>query len=178
MEPSDDDAGVLPVGGPYFTAGRLGGYVWLAQTGAGTTLRVTGYATTEFMPPVCIRGSVAATPDSSGNAMLGFNLNQSVQGELGAFTPSSAGLQVGVMNRGGSPVRVQIQTADGATNDQGRWCALVSGSGGFIPWTDFNTACWDGSGAAYARQPIVSDRLGSRHDRCCGPVRRVCQSNR
>lgn len=152
----DDDAGTLPVGGPYFTSGNLRGYVWLAQTGAGTSLRVTGYDTAEFTAPVCIRGSVAATPDYSGNAMLGFNLNQPADGELATFTPTLAGLQLNVTNLGASPLRIQIQAQDGATNDQGRWCAVVNGSGGFIPWTDFNTACWDGSGAAYARQPIVS----------------------
>jgi hypothetical protein len=152
----EDDAGTIPVGGPYFTSAGLQGYVWLAPTGAGTTLRVTGYATTDFTPPVCIRGSVAATPDSSGNAMLGVNLNQPLDGELGTLRPTSAGLQINVTNLGASPLRIQIQTPDGATNDQGRWCAIVNGSGGFIPWSDFNTACWDGSGAAYARQPIVS----------------------
>jgi hypothetical protein len=152
----EDDAGTLPVGGPYFTSGGLKGYVWLGQTGAGTSLRVTNYATAEFTAPVCIRGSVAATPDYSGNAMLGINLNQTVDGEPGLFTPTSAGLQVNLTNLGGSPLRIQIQTQDGATNGQGRWCAVVNGSGGVVPWTDFNTACWDGSGAAYARQPIVS----------------------
>jgi hypothetical protein len=152
----EDDAGTLPIGGPYFTSGGLKGYVWLAQTGARTSLRVTGYATAEFTAPVCIRGSVAATPDYSGNAMLGINLNQPLDGDPGPFTPTSAGLRIDLTNLGGSPLRIQIQTLDGATNDQGRWCAVVTGSGGFIPWTDFNTACWDGSGAAYARQPIVS----------------------
>jgi hypothetical protein len=146
----------LPTGGPYFTSGGLKGYLWLAQTGAGTSLSVTGYGTTEFAAPVCIRGSVVATPDNSGNAMLGINLNQPMDGELRAFTPTLAGLRVDVTNRGASPLRIQIQTPDGATNDAGRWCAVVSGSGGFIPWTDFNTACWDDSGEAYARQPIVS----------------------
>ena len=29
------------------------------------------------------------------------------------------------------------------------------GAGGFIAWTDFNTACWDGSGTAYALQPLA-----------------------
>jgi hypothetical protein len=152
----EDDAGTIPVGGPYFTSAGLQGYVWLAPTGAGTTLRVTGYATTDFTPPVCIRGTVAATPDSSGNAKLGVNLSQPLDGVLGTLRPTSAGLQISVTNLGASPLRIQIQTPDGATNDQGRWCAIVNGSGGFIPWSDFNTACWDGSGAAYARQPIVS----------------------
>lgn len=156
---SDDDAGVSPTGAPYFTSGNLHGYVWLAQSGAGTTLSTTGYATAEFTPPVCIRGSVAATADSSGNAMLGFSLNQPRDGEPEAFTPTSGGLQVSLTNRGTSPVRVEIQAADGATNDASRWCAIVNGGGGTIAWRDFNTACWDGTGAPYARQPILSATL-------------------
>jgi len=152
MNVDEDDAGVpeSPAGGPYFTSGNLNGYTWVGQAGAGTTLTATGLATSEFSAPICIQGSVAATPDYSGNAMVGLNLNQAMSGEPMAFTPTLAGLQLGVTNRVASPLRIQLQTADGA----GLWCAEVTGAGGFIPWTDFNTACWDGSGAAYARQPI------------------------
>jgi hypothetical protein len=152
MNVEDDDAGVpeLPSAGPYLTSGNLKGYTWVAQAGAGTTLTATGLAAAEFTAPICIQGSVAATADYSGNAMIGTNLNQAMEGVPMAFTPTLAGLEVEVANRAASPLRVQIQTADGA----GLWCALVDGSGGFIPWTDFNTACWDGSGTAYARQPI------------------------
>jgi len=67
------------------------------------------------------------------------------------FTPTLAGLQVDVANRTGSPLRILIQTQDGT----GLWCANVNGSGGFIAWTSFNTACWDNSGTAYALQPLA-----------------------
>jgi hypothetical protein len=153
MNVDEDDAGVpeLPAGGPYFTSGNLNGYTWVAQAGAATTLTATGLAASDFSAPICIQGSVAATPDFSGNAMIGLNLNQAMSGEPMAFTPTLAGLQVAVTNRVVSPLRIQLQTADGA----GLWCAEITGAGGFIPWTAFNTACWDGSGAAYARQPVA-----------------------
>jgi hypothetical protein len=151
MNVDDDDAGVpaLPAAGPYLSSGNLKGYTWVAQAGAGTTLTATGLTAAEFSAPICIQGSVAAAPDYSGNAMIGLNLNQAMSTEPMAFTPTLGGLQVGVTNRTASPLRIQLQTADGTG-----WCAEVTGAGGFIPWTAFNTACWDGSGAAYALQPI------------------------
>ncbi|HEX6764320.1 MAG TPA: hypothetical protein VF103_02555, partial [Polyangiaceae bacterium] len=35
-----------------------------------------------------------------------------------------------------------------------RWCAVLGGSPVSIPYTSFNTQCWDGLGTSYARQPI------------------------
>ena len=61
-----------------------------------------------------------------------------------------------VENHGGSALRLQIQGPDGATSATDRWCAPIKGSGGFIPWSSFNTKCWDGTGTAYSGQPIVS----------------------
>lgn len=151
----DDDAGVPEPAAPYFKSGNLQGHMWLAQAGAGTTLTTTGYAVAEVTGPVCIQGSVAATPDYNSNASLGLNLNQLPNQIPMSFTPTLGGLQLDVTNRAASPLRIQIQTQDGA----GLWCAVVNGSGGFIAWTDFNTACWDGSGTAYARQPIATANL-------------------
>lgn len=151
MNVDDDDAGVAEPPGPFYDSGNLKGHMWLSQSGAGTTLTTTGYAVPVATGPVCIQGSVVATPDYNSNATLGLNLNQLRDMVPMAFTPSLAGLTVDVNNRGASPLRVQIQTEDGS----GLWCAIVNGMGGFIPWTDFNTACWDGSGTAYARQPIA-----------------------
>jgi len=158
MSVEDDDAGVVvEPPGPYFMSGTLKGHMWLSQSGAGTTLTTTGYDVVQVAGPVCITGSVAATPDYNSNASLGLNLNQGLNDVPMAFTPTLGGLQVGVANRGASPapLRIQIQTQDGA----GLWCAVVNGAGGFIAWTDFNTACWDGSGTAYARQPIATANL-------------------
>ena len=147
---SDEDAGV-PEQGPHLKTATLQGHMWLAYSGAGTTLTATGFDTAVVSEPVCIQGSVAATPDYNSNAALGLNLNQPPNGVPMPFTPTLAGLQLDVTNRAGSPLRVLIQAQDGT----GLWCANVNGSGGFIAWTDFNTACWDGSGTAYANQPLA-----------------------
>jgi hypothetical protein len=125
--------------------------MWLAQSGTGTTLTATGYDAAVVSGPVCIQGSVAATPNYNSNAALGLNLNQPPNQAPMPFTPTLAGLQVDVANRAGSPLRILIQSQDGT----GLWCAGVSGSGGFIAWTAFNTACWDNSGTAYALQPLA-----------------------
>jgi hypothetical protein len=148
---ADDDAGVADPQGPHLKTATLQGHLWLAFSGAGTTLTATGYDTPVVSGPVCIQGSVAATPDYNSNAAIGLNLNQLPNEVPMPFTPTLAGLQVDVANRTGSPLRILIQTQDGS----GLWCANVNGAGGFIAWTDFNTACWDGSGTAYALQPLA-----------------------
>jgi hypothetical protein len=148
---ADDDAGVPDLQGPHLKTATLQGHLWLAYSGEGTTLTATGYDAAVVSGPVCIQGSVVATPDYNSNAALGLNLNQLPNETPMPFTPTLAGLQIDVSNKAGSPLRILIQSQDGA----GVWCANVNGSGGFIAWTDFNTACWDGSGAAYALQPLA-----------------------
>lgn len=152
-ENDDTDAGVADPQpqGPHLKTATLQGHLWLAFSGAGTTLTATGYDVPVVSGPVCIQGSVAATPDYNSNAAIGLNLNQLPNEVPMPFTPTLAGLQVDVANRAGSPLRILIQTQDGS----GLWCANVNGAGGFIAWTDFNTACWDGSGTAYALQPLA-----------------------
>jgi len=152
---------MYPGRGPYFTSGQWHGFFWIAHHGAGTTVTATSFMHTSFEPPLCIRGSVVPTPDNTSNAMLGVNLNQPDTQDMTVQTiaPSADGLLLDVKNNAGSALRVQIQALDGAVNDQARWCAPVSGSGGFIPWTAFNTACWDNSGAPYRLQPISGAML-------------------
>jgi hypothetical protein len=147
--------------GPYFVSGSWHGYFWLAQHGAGTTVTATNFDTEQFGAPICIQGLVAATADNSGNAILGVNVNQDNSADMNVQTVSPAldGIRVALTNHGGSVVRLQVQALDGATNERARWCAEVNGSGGFIPWSAFNTACWDGSGMPYQREPISGAML-------------------
>jgi hypothetical protein len=93
-----------------------------------------------------VKGSVAASSDYSAIAQLGFELTDS-----GGVTPTKAGVLVDVKNNASSLLRFQVESPDGST----RWCAQLSGSGGFIPWTSFNTMCWDNTGVAYNREPIA-----------------------
>jgi cellulose 1,4-beta-cellobiosidase len=108
--------------------------------------------------PRCIKGSVAATMDYSGIALIGLNLNQaqSTGAPLMTVVPKRGGLDVAVTNNASSPLRIQVQGPNGETDANDRWCAVLSGSGGFVPWSMFNTACWDGSGMPYAMQPLAA----------------------
>jgi hypothetical protein len=147
--------------GPYFSSGDWHGYLWVAQHGAGTTLTTTGFDAEQLSGPVCMRGVVAATPDGTGNAILGVNLSQSRSADMTVQTvaPTRDGIAVGLLNRGGSLVRLQVQALDGADNARARWCAPLSGSGGFVPWSALDTACWDGSGARYRGEPVSGAML-------------------
>jgi len=147
--------------GPYFASGAWHGYFWIAQHGAGTTVAPTGFDAAMFATPICIRGTVVATADDSGNAILGVNLNQSNTSDMTvqSVAPAADGVSLAITNAAGSPVRVQVQALDGSTNERARWCANLTGSGGFVPWTAFNTACWDGTGAPYRGEPLSGAML-------------------
>jgi len=142
--------------GNYFVSGAWHGYAWATAQGMGSTITPMDFSMQTTGMPRCVMGSVAMTADYSGIAMLGVNLNQenSTGAALMTATPSKAGLTVDVKNNASSPLRVQIQTPNGGTNANERWCAPISGTGGFIPWSSFNTMCWDGSGTAYNKEPI------------------------
>jgi len=51
---------------------------------------------------------------------------------------------------------VQIQS--GATS---RWCYALAGASGIvtIPYSSFNTACWDGTGLPYAGEALTGVQL-------------------
>lgn len=147
--------------GPYYMSGRFQGYYWTALHGVGTTIRATNFNLENYSMPICITGSVATSPDSSSNAMLGINLNQthSAAANTDTLAPQQDGITISVVNKGGSPLRLQIQTPNGATDEKSRWCAYINGSGGFIPWSQFTTTCWDDFGTRYNREPISSAML-------------------
>jgi hypothetical protein len=55
---------------------------------------------------------------------------------------------------GGLPFRVQVGSSSTT------WCYTVTGTSPVtIPWSSFNTMCWDGTGGAYAKQPISNIQL-------------------
>lgn len=146
-------AGGAPIGG-YVTSGAWHGYVWTAIGGAGSIL--PGDFGDVTSPPFCASGTVAI--GTTNVALLGLNLNQGTAADapVGTVVPTLAGITVSVTNRTATPLRLQIQGPNGATDPNDRWCAAILSSGGFIPWSAFNTACWDGSGSTYNHQPLVS----------------------
>jgi hypothetical protein len=147
--------------GAYFVSGRLHGYAWTSAAGTDSTIAPADFTALGANDPRCVMGSVGASADYSGVAMLGVNLNQdqSTDAPIATITPTAGGLSVSLTNNAKSPLRLQIQAPDGATNADDRWCAPLTGDGGFVAWSSFNTACWDGSGTAYADQPISAAML-------------------
>jgi cellulose 1,4-beta-cellobiosidase len=150
-------SGSLLAGG-YATFGRFHGYGWTSAVGTGSTIKPADFSMATAGSSLCASGTVGAAADYSGVAMVGLNLNQAqgMSPPTASITPMGTGLIVSVSNPGSSALRVQIQGPNGGTDPMDRWCAPLTGTGGMIPWSSFNTACWDGSGVAYASQPIVA----------------------
>lgn len=144
--------------GGYVVSGNWHGYAWTTAVGAGTTINPADFASVAAGGSLCAAGSVGPLADFGGMAALGVNLNQA-QLEPNApstITPTGDGIVVGLNNKSGTALRVQIQGPNGAADANDRWCAPVSGKGGLVPWTTFNTKCWDNTGAGYAQQPLQS----------------------
>lgn len=147
-----------PMPNGYYIAGSWHGRAWVKTTGTGSRIMPASFADVALGSPYCGAGSVVALPDYSGTATIGVNLNQGVEPDAPAETlvPGEDGVLVSVSNRGGSALRVELRGPNADNDESQRWCAPISGSGGFIAWSSFNTACWDDSGSAYGREPIVS----------------------
>jgi hypothetical protein len=140
----------------YVISGDWHGYAWTAVGGDSSTLTPADFSGLTAGDRLCVAGTVAGTPDYSGVAILGTNLNQAAdRSDPGTVVPTLEGLLVEVDNVGGSPLRVQIQGLDGASAPDQRWCAEIAGSG-FIPFAEFNTECWSGQGQPYAGEPLTA----------------------
>jgi hypothetical protein len=156
----DQNAGLTLGTGGYVTSGSWHGYAWTAADGTGSTITPKDFSAATSGKPLCVSGSVAGLPDFSGVAMLGVNLNQSDApgAATGTVTPTLDGVTVNVSNSGQSPLRLQIEGPTGGTDANDRWCAPLTGTGGFVPWSSFNTECWSGgAGTAYdGKSPLTS----------------------
>jgi hypothetical protein len=147
--------------GGYVQSSTYKGYAWTGTENPtkGSTITPPNFETVTTASQLCVSGSVAADASYGGVAMLGVNLNQATTGGTGSeltYTPPAGGsVTVSVTNTGGSPLRVQIQGAGGATDANQRWCATLTGTGATIALSSFNTQCWEGgAGVAYAGQPL------------------------
>jgi len=144
--------------GAYVSVCGWHGFAW---TGAGpegvSTISPASFSDLKAGASLCATGSVGADPNYGGYAMIGINVGQSNTGEAeppnAEITPTGTGLYVSLTNHASNSFRIQIQDAQGADSADHRWCAVYSAPG-VIPWSDFNTKCWDRSGTGYAKQPI------------------------
>jgi hypothetical protein len=139
--------------GGYITAGAWKGYAWTATDGvSATTISPANFSTLAADGKLCVSGTVAGTADYSAVAILGISINQAMGTPAPApstWSPTGTGITYGITNTGGSPLRVQLQAAGGSTDATKRWCYTVNGDVGTPQWSDFNTKCWDHTGAYY-----------------------------
>lgn len=120
--------------------------------GTGSTISPMGFAAQATGMPRCVKGSVGASADYSGTAMIGFNINEGPGSMTGGIKPSKAGVTVEIAKNSESPLRVQVKSGG---SPEVTWCASLTGTGGFVPWTAFNTMCRDGKGMAYNNEPLA-----------------------
>lgn len=142
----------------YCTFG-LGGYAFgyadsqnMAPQNPGTST-----ATLATDGSLCISGSVGiiggTPPDYSDDWGCGIGVNVNQMMGMGtpknAFTLTGTGVTVNVSTVPSCTVARVVLDQSGATP---AYCAALT-PGVEIPWSKFNTACWDGSGTALAGPP-------------------------
>lgn len=168
----------------YASVCNWGGYSWTyaGPTEAGVNATVSSI---EASADLCYSGVVAAHAGYDGIAMVGFNINQSDAASSPAenITVGGDGINLSLVNETSSAMRLQIQSAPDAAGTMKSWCVELQGSGGFYPWSQFNTQCWDpATGVAYAQEPInvvaltvVGDDIADREFSFC--LNKITPSN-
>ena len=147
--------------GGYVTAGAWKGYAWTATDGvSATTISPANFSNLAADGQLCVSGTVAGTADYSAVAILGISINQAMGTPAPApstWNPTGGRIAYSVINNAGSTLRVQLQAAGGNTDATKRWCYPTNGNVGTPQWLDFNTKCWDWTGAYYdGATPIES----------------------
>jgi hypothetical protein len=82
--------------------------------------------------------------------MVGYNINQAPGSTVvNTWIPTGSGILVNIGNPGNSPLRVQIQGPNGATDANDRWCTNIStfNQDVMLEWGFFSTQCWSGATA-------------------------------
>jgi hypothetical protein len=151
-EPDDSTPTPVP-GGGYIRSGEWAGYAWTAADGMASIRPASFASVTDF--PLCASGTLQ--PGYANAARVGWNLNQAagVDPPIQTVDPVLKGIYVAVSNPGGTELRLQIQGPHGGPDN--RWCTVIPGTGGFIPYDAFNTECWaGGNGVAYAGEPLAA----------------------
>jgi len=137
----------------YFTNGIFAGYGfnWLANTTAASNISPDCASNTQCyagQSSLCATGALEVSSNFAATAGLGFALKQAPEPNAPAsdWAPTGDGLYVqlsGITNN----LRLQLRALGGDADETKRWCAPVPKGGiGVIPWTSFNSRCWDNSG--------------------------------
>ena len=104
-------------------------------------------------------GTVGPSTTANGNAglaYLGFTIAQDRGSSTAAtVTPTGTSLTFTFSaTTGGLPIRAEVYSSSML------WCYTISTpSPVTIPYSSFNTHCWDNTGTSYAKQPIENVQL-------------------
>lgn len=135
--------------------------------GSTTTIVPQDFTAHTAGEPYCVQGTVH--DDYAAVSLIGFNLGEDPNGADCSYDPADAmaegppgvtlggtGIAINFTKSTAATLRVQIQGPDGATNENARWCATIDAVNGktHVPYSAFNTTCWDGKGNAYNNEPI------------------------
>ena len=104
-------------------------------------------------------GPATAANSYAGTAYLGFSIGQSASGTPTPVTPTGTGITVAFKNTSNStlPLRVQLNADSTGTTF---WCFTITGaSPAMVPYSSFNSMCWDNTGTTYAKAPIQAIEL-------------------
>jgi hypothetical protein len=114
--------------------------------GANCMLKLTGMV-----------GPATMANNYAGFAYVGFGLGQDAQsGVMNPITPAGSGVTINFSNTGGAGLQLRAELEASSMI----WCYTITGSSPVtIPYSMFNTACWDGTGTFYTKQPIQRFRL-------------------
>ena len=173
--------------GGYFVSGDWHGYAWTSAWPTGSTIAPSDFSADAVGLPFCATGTTAGESDNSGGAEIGCNINQArgLNTPVATWQPAtvlSGGVLVNVSNPGNSTLRAQLTGPTGGTDANDRWCATIGAFGReiLIPWTTFNTVCWNNSGSFYAGQPIqdvdvqvAGGTLAAAYDFCVNSIANV-----
>lgn len=165
---SGGGGGTAPPG--YWTSGSWHGCAWTAidaLASSTTTNTPRDFLTHTPGMPHCVAGTVH--PSYEAVALLGFNLTEPTTANC-AYKPSDptkvgspgiqlsggTGIALNFNKKTASTLRIQIEGPKAASDANDRWCFPITEVAGpiFAPFNKFNTKCWDGTGTAYAGQPI------------------------
>ncbi len=126
----------------------LAGFVSSSEGGSGSTISLT-YGPSSF----CASGTVGKNSTYNCWATAGFAVNQSQTGASGSSSSlalTGSTITVSYVNKGAQGgSQLELQLYDGSDY----WCSYLSASttptSETIPFSKFNTKCWDGSGTAF-----------------------------
>jgi hypothetical protein len=129
------------------------GLAFVSRGGITTNVTPANFASCGADCQLCISGTMQADPTYATFMGLGVTIDQASSGGApGAVIPKGSGLAISVTNSASSALRVLL-AVEGGTG----WCHVLTGAGSqTIPYTAFNTQCWNNEGVYYDGEPIDS----------------------